>query len=81
MERQGGRLTPELRAQIRKLIVTARVDYVTFALVVLDMVAKPTGDDTGLLVAMALILVAGIAYIAVSVRAIDRRQPAAATTM
>ena len=80
MERQGGRLTPELRAQIRKLIVTARVDYVTFALVVLDMVAKPTGDDTGLLVAMALILVAGIAYIAVSVRAIDRRQPAAATT-
>ena len=32
MERQGGRLTPELRAQIRKLIVTARVDYVTFAL-------------------------------------------------
>ena len=81
MERQGGRLTPELRAQIRKLIVTARVDYVTFALVVLDMVAKPTGDDTGLLVAMALILVAGIAYIAASVRAIDRRQPAAATAM
>ena len=44
------------------------------------MVAKPTGDDTGLLVAMGLILVAGITYIAVSVRAIDRRQPAAATT-
>jgi predicted integral membrane protein DUF2269 len=80
MERQGGRLTPELRAQIRKLIVTARVDYVTFALVVLDMVAKPTGDDTGLLVAMAAILVAGIAYIVVSVRAIDAQQPATATT-
>jgi Predicted integral membrane protein (DUF2269) len=78
MERQGGRLTPELRAQIRKLIVTARVDYVTFALVVLDMVAKPTGDDVGLLVAMALILAAGVGYIVVSVRAIDRRQPAAA---
>ena len=79
MERQGGRLTPDLRAQIRKLIVTARVDYVTFALVVLDMVAKPTGDDTGLLVAMALILVAGIAYIVVSVRAIDARRPATTT--
>src|SRR3954470_9870480 len=81
MEREGGRLTPELRVRIRKLIVMARVDYVTFALVVLDMVAKPTGDDTGLLVAMALILVAGVAYIAVGVRSIDRRQPAAATTM
>jgi hypothetical protein len=79
MERQGGRLTPKLRADIRKLIVTARVDYVTFALVVFDMVAKPTGDDVGLLVAMAVILAAGIAYIAVSVRAIDARQPAAST--
>jgi hypothetical protein len=56
------------------------VDYVTFALVVLDMVAKPTGDDTGLLVAMAAILVAGIAYILVSVRAIDTRGRAAAST-
>ena len=79
MEREGGRLTPELRAKIRKLIVTARVDYVTFALVVLDMVAKPTGDDTGLLIAMALIFAAGIAYIGMSVRAIDARaaQPGA----
>jgi hypothetical protein len=75
MERQGGRLTPELRATIRKLIVTARVDYVTFALVVLDMVVKPTGDDTGVLVAMGVILLAGIAYILLSVRAIDARRP------
>ena len=73
MERQGGRLTPKLRSDIRKLIVTARVDYVTFALVVLDMVVKPTGDDTGVLVAMALIFAAGIAYIVMSVRAIDAR--------
>lgn len=51
----------------------------TFALVVFDMVAKPTGDDVGLLVAMALILAAGIAYIVVSVRAIEARQPAATT--
>ena len=80
MEREGGRLTPELRATIRKLIVTARVDYVTFALVVLDMVAKPTGDDTGLLIAMALIFIAGIAYILMSVRAIDARAAQPATT-
>jgi hypothetical protein len=79
MERQGGQLTPELRANVRKLIVTARVDYVTFALVVLDMVVKPTGDDTAVLVAMALIFLAGIAYIAVSVRAIGQRvEPATA---
>jgi uncharacterized membrane protein len=71
MEAQGGRLSPRLRADIRKLIVTARVDYVTFALVVFDMVAKPTGDDAGVLVAMGLILAAGIAYIVVSVRAIE----------
>jgi uncharacterized membrane protein len=71
MESQGGRLSPRLRADIRKLIVTARVDYVTFALVVFDMVAKPTGDDVGVLVAMAVILGAGIAYIVVGVRAIE----------
>ncbi len=71
MESEGGRLSPRLRADIRKLIVTARVDYVTFALVVFDMVAKPTGDDVGVLVAMAVILAAGIAYIVVGVRAIE----------
>jgi hypothetical protein len=79
MEQQGGRLTPELRVRIRKLIVMARVDYVTFALVVLDMVVKPTGDDSGVLIAMALILAAGIGYILVSLRGIDGRaaQPSA----
>ena len=75
MKQQGGRLTPELRVRIRKLIVMARVDYVTFALVVLDMVVKPTGDDSGVLIAMALILAAGVAYILVSLRAIDARSP------
>jgi hypothetical protein len=43
MESHGGQLTPELRVKIRKLIVMARVDYLTFALVVLDMVVKPIG--------------------------------------
>ena len=73
MEREGGRLTPELRVRIRKLIVTARVDYLTFAVVVLDMVVKPTGDDAGVLIAMAAILTAGIAYIGVNLRLIDAR--------
>jgi hypothetical protein len=49
MEREGGRLTPALRTDIRKLIV------------------------------MALIAFAGVAYIVMSVRAIDARpQPAGA---
>jgi uncharacterized membrane protein len=73
MEQRGGRLTPELRVTIRKLIVTSRVDYVTFALVVFDMVVKPTGDDTSVLIVMALILLAGLGYILLSLRAIDAR--------
>jgi hypothetical protein len=66
--------------KIRTLIVMARVDYVTFALVVLDMVVKPTGDDAGVLIAMALILAAGIGYILVSIRAIDARRPQPTST-
>jgi uncharacterized membrane protein len=74
MEREGGRLTPPLRTDIRKLIVMARLDYVVLFLVIGDMVFKPTGDDAGLLVAMAVILAAGIAYIMVRLRALDAEQ-------
>jgi hypothetical protein len=80
MEREGGRLTPALRTEIRKLIVKSRVDYVVLTLVVFDMVAKPTGDDTGLLIVMGAVLVAGIAYIVARLRAIDAEaSPAPAT--
>jgi uncharacterized membrane protein len=71
MEREGGRLTPQLRTDIRKLSVMARLDYVVLFLVIGDMVFKPTGDDAGLLVAMAVILAAGIAYIMIRLRALD----------
>jgi uncharacterized membrane protein len=77
MEREGGRLTPELRTDIRKLIVMARLDYVTLFLVIADMVIKPIGDDVGVLIGMAAILIAGIAYIVIRVRALDTEvQPA-----
>ena len=78
MEREGGRLTPGLRTDIRKLIVMARLDYVVLFLVIADMVFKPTGDDVGLLIGMAVILVAGIAYILSRLRALDaeREMPA-----
>ena len=78
MEREGGRLTPELRTDIRKLIVMARLDYVVLFLVIADMVLKPTGDDAGLLIGMAVILVAGIAYILSRLRALDAEREAPA---
>ena len=79
MEREGGRLTPRLRTDIRKLIVTARVDQIVLALVIFDMVAKPTGDDAGVLIAMGVVLIAGVAYIAARLRAIEAEGvPAAA---
>jgi uncharacterized membrane protein len=77
MEREGGRLTPQLRTDIRKLIVMARLDYVVLFLVIADMVIKPTGDDVGVLIGMAVILALGIAYILSRVRALDaEHQPA-----
>ena len=83
MEREGGRLTPALRVSIRKLIVKARLDQVVLALVIFDMVVKPTGDDPGVLIAMAAVLVAGLAYIVARLRAIDAGEassvPASAT--
>ena len=78
MEREGGRLTPALRTDVRKLIVKARLDYVVLFLVIADMVVKPTGDDAAVLIAMALIALAGVAYIVLRLRALDPRgQPAA----
>jgi uncharacterized membrane protein len=71
MEAAGGRLTPQLRVDLRKLIVKARVDYVVLTLVVFDMVVKPTGDDPAVLIAMAVVLIAGIAYILARLRAIE----------
>jgi uncharacterized membrane protein len=71
MESAGGRLTPQIRTDIRKLIVKSRVDYIVLSLVIFDMVAKPTGDDVALLLVMAAVLVAGIAYVMARLRALD----------
>jgi hypothetical protein len=50
---------------------------VTLFLVIADMVIKPIGDDVGVLIGMAAILIAGIAYIVIRVRALDTEvQPA-----
>jgi uncharacterized membrane protein len=46
--------------KIRELLLLTRIDFVVLVLVVFDMAVKPTGDDPGVLVAMALVLAAGI---------------------
>ena len=78
MERDGG-MTPQTLVEVHKLLVKARSDYVVLTLVIFDMVIKPTGDDVGVLIGMALVGLAGLTYIVMSLRAIDSRtQPAAA---
>ena len=52
------------------------MDTVVLYLVVAVMVLKPTGDDVGLLVAMAAIVVAGLAWVGMQLRAIDAEAPA-----
>jgi uncharacterized membrane protein len=79
MKRDGG-LTPQTLVAVQRLLVKARTDYLVLALVVFDMVIKPTGDDVGVLIGMAAVGVLGLAYIVVSLRAIDSRaEPAPAT--
>jgi uncharacterized membrane protein len=78
LERAGGRTTPEIAAEIRRTLTLARTDYVVLFLVVADMTLKPTGDDVGLLVVMALILVAAVAYVVSRTRSIEAPAPASA---
>jgi uncharacterized membrane protein len=76
MERDGG-VTPSTMVEVQKLLIKARSDYVVLFLVIADMVIKPTGDDVGVLIAMALIAIAGVSYIVVSLRAVElQEQPA-----
>jgi uncharacterized membrane protein len=69
IERDGD-ITQESILDIRQLLAIGRLDIVVLFLVVLDMVAKPTGDDAGLLVAMAAILVGGAAIVVARARAL-----------
>jgi uncharacterized membrane protein len=71
IRRREGRMTPAATYEARRMLVLARTDYLVLALVVIDMAIKPTGDDVGVLVVMALILVAGIAYVLASYRGIE----------
>ena len=67
----GGTLGPETLHQARRLLTLARLDYVVLVAVVFDMVLKPTGDDTGALIVMALAVAGGVAFVLTRVRALD----------
>jgi len=71
---QDGGLTPQTLLAVERLLTKARSDYVVLFLVIADMVIKPTGDDVGVLIVMGLIALAGVAYIALRLRALDERE-------
>jgi uncharacterized membrane protein len=53
--RDGG-MTEESVAGMRRMFLKMRLDYAVFFVVIADMVLKPTGDDVGILVGMAVAL-------------------------
>jgi uncharacterized membrane protein len=59
-EGRGGPESPEALGATGRLLALARLDLTILFLAVGDMVVKPTSDDTWVLVAGALILLAGL---------------------
>ena len=51
---------PEVQRRIGRIFMISRVELAILALIVFDMVAKPTGDDVGILVAGAVVLGAAV---------------------
>jgi hypothetical protein len=72
IERDGGMTEASLTA-IERFLTKARVDYVVLVLVIADMALKPTGDDVGVLIGMAVIAALGVAYVVMRLNAIDAR--------
>ncbi len=58
----GGTMPPQALLSARRMLAMTRADQAVLWLVVADMTFKPTSDDAGLLVAMALILVAALLW-------------------
>jgi uncharacterized membrane protein len=55
-------MTSRAASKITQLITLGRIDLVVLYLVVADMAIKPTGDDVGVLVGMAVILGFAVAF-------------------
>ena len=75
--KEAGGVTPALAAEMRSVLTLARVDSVVLFLVVAVMVIKPTGDDVGVLVAMAAIFLGGVGA---TLAAVSRTQAEAPAT-
>jgi uncharacterized membrane protein len=75
MRRREGRMTPAATYEARRMLVLGRTDYLVLGLVVIDMAIKPSGDDVGVLVVMALLLLAGITYVLAAYRGIEEPAP------
>ena len=58
---RGGAADPEVRRRTAALKMVGRIELAVLYVVVVSMVAKPTGDDGGLLVVLALTLAAAVA--------------------
>jgi uncharacterized membrane protein len=70
MERDAGVLAPDTMLEARQLVAISRIDMVVLFVVVFDMAAKPTGDDTTQIAIMALAVVAGLAAVLTRARAV-----------
>jgi uncharacterized membrane protein len=68
IEQEG--FSPNVITKMRELLVLGRIDFVVLVLVVFTMAVKPTGDDPGVLIAMAVALVAGTALFLSQARAL-----------
>jgi uncharacterized membrane protein len=62
---------PEVAERIRRVNIVDRLDLLVLFLIVADMVVKPTGDDTGVLIGAAAI----IAVVGLATASALRRQP------
>ena len=79
LRRRDGRMSREATYTARRMLALGRLDYVVLVMVVVDMALKPTGDDAGVLAAMAAVLLAGVGYVVTAYRAIEAPEPATAS--
>jgi len=70
LERHG--TTPEAAVKIKQLVTIGRIDLTVLYLAVADMAVKPTGDDVGVLVGMALIVAAAVIFFTSRARAAEQ---------
>ena len=71
VEREGGFGEGALR-ETRRLLILGRIDELVLFMVVAVMTIKPTGDDVGVLVALAVLLALGAFHVVTKLREIDR---------